>query len=178
MLPIALALAQFAPMLAGVLAGPKAEEVASKVVDIAQQVTGQDTPEKALDVIQRDPQRALEFQIKVVDSEVELTRIYADLDKARLADVKDARGRDVELQKSGYHNTRADLMVLLDVVGLIACLVVIAVFKAQLPGEVVGLLTAIAANFGSCLRDAHQFEFGSSRSSREKDVTLASIAKG
>lgn len=70
-------------------------------------------------------------------------------------------------------NKRADLMVAFDVVGLIACLVVLTYFRRDMPGEVVGLLSSIASVFGLCLRDAHQFEFGSSRGSREKDRLLA-----
>ena len=95
-----------------------------------------------------------------------------DLEIAYLGDRKDARGRDVALAQAGYHNKRADLMVLFDVVGLVACLAVLTVFRADVPGEVVGLLSTIAGIFGLCLRDAHQFEFGSSRGSREKYALL------
>lgn len=169
---IAMGLAQFAPqVLKWITGSDKAADAASAVVEIAQQVTGKGSGSEAFQALQADPALVLQFRQTLAAQE-------ADLDKAFLADVKDARQRDVDLHKAGYRNTRADIMVLLDVVGLIACLVVIAMFRAQLPGEVVGLLTAIAANFGACLRDAHQFEFGSSRSSREKDAALASIAKG
>lgn len=72
-----------------------------------------------------------------------------------------------------FRLSRADVMVLLDVVGLVACLVVLAVYRKDLPGEVVALLGSIATTFGLCLRDAHTYEFGSSRGSREKDRLLA-----
>lgn len=85
MLPIAIALAQFAPMIANMLGGPKAEEVATKVVNVAQAVTGQATPDAALAAIQTNPELAMQFQSKVVDSHVELARISADLEKAELA---------------------------------------------------------------------------------------------
>lgn len=169
---IAMGLAQFAPqVLKWITGSDKAADAAGAVVEIAQQVTGKGSGDEAFQALKADPALVLQFRQAIAAQE-------ADLDKAYLADIQNARSRDVDLHKSGYRNTRADVMVLLDVIGLIACLVVIAMFRAQLPGEVVGLLTAIAANFGACLRDAHQFEFGSSRSSREKDATLASIAKG
>lgn len=169
---IAMGLAQFAPqVLKWITGSDKAADAAGAVVEIAQQVTGKGSGDDAFQALKADPALVLQFRQAIAAQE-------ADLDKAYLADIQNARSRDVDLHKSGYRNTRADVMVLLDVIGLIACLVVIAMFRAQLPGEVVGLLTAIAANFGACLRDAHQFEFGSSRSSREKDATLASIAKG
>jgi hypothetical protein len=85
MLPIAIALAQFAPMIAGMLAGPKAEAVASHVVGIAQAVTGAASPDAALAALQADPGKALEFQTKVVESHVEMARITADVDKAAIA---------------------------------------------------------------------------------------------
>lgn len=71
---------------------------------------------------------------------------------------------------------RASLMILLDVVGLIACLALLTFWRKEIPGEVLGLISTIASVFGLCLRDAHQFEFGSSRGSREKDSLLASAS--
>lgn len=68
---------------------------------------------------------------------------------------------------------RANVMVALDVVGLVSCLAAAVMFGAQLPTEVLMLISSIASVFGLNLRDAHQFEFGSSRGSRSKDALLA-----
>jgi hypothetical protein len=68
---------------------------------------------------------------------------------------------------SAVQETRRNWMVALDVVGLIACLAVLTFFRKEIPGEVVGLLSTIAGIFGLCLRDAHQWEFGSSKGSKE-----------
>lgn len=76
------------------------------------------------------------------------------------------------------HESRRNWMVLLDVVGLISCLAVLTLFRKEIPGEVVGLLSTIAGIFGLCLRDAHQFEFGSSRGSKEKDERMEVIKAG
>ncbi|WP_175992360.1 3TM-type holin [Burkholderia vietnamiensis] len=85
LIPIAMALAQFAPMIAGWLGGSKAENVAQKVVGVAQAVTGTATPDAALAAIQADPNLAMQFQTKVVESQVELAQIAADVEKAQLA---------------------------------------------------------------------------------------------
>lgn len=85
MLPIALALAQFAPMIAGWLGGSKAEEVAGKVVGIAQQVTGQSSPDAAVAAIAADPNLSLQFQKAVLDQQAHLAEIAADVTKAELA---------------------------------------------------------------------------------------------
>lgn len=85
MLPIALALAQFAPMIAGWLGGPKAEEVAGKVVGIAQQVTGQSSPDATVAALAADPNLAFQFQKAVLDQQAHLAEIAADVTKAELA---------------------------------------------------------------------------------------------
>jgi len=171
LIPIAMALAQFAPGIIKLLTGSdKAEAVAGKVVDIARTVTGTDTPEAALAAIQADPNKILEFQ-QAFNAQ------QADIEKAYLADVADARARDVEFIRSGRHNVRADLMIVLDALGLLACVAALFFYRNEMSGEVVALLSTIASIFGLCLRDAHQFEFGSSRGSKEKDEVLATSLK-
>jgi hypothetical protein len=169
---LALALAQFAPSLIKFFTGSdKAADVAGKVIDIAKTVTGTPTGVDALGVLKVDPAKVLEFQQAAMANDADLTRAF-------LADVQNARTRDVELHKAGFNNRRADVMVALDVLGLISCLLVLVLYRTQLPGEVVGLLSAISGIFGACLRDAHQFEFGSSRSSQVKDATIAKMTAG
>lgn len=166
---IALALAQFAPSLIKFFTGSdKAADVAGKVIDIAKTVTGAPDGGAALEVLKADPNKVLEFQQAALAQDADLTRAF-------LADVQNARMRDVELHKAGFGNRRADVMVALDVLGLIACLLVLVLYREKLPGEVVGLLSAISGIFGACLRDAHQFEFGSSRSSQVKDATISKL---
>lgn len=166
---LALALAQFAPSLIKFFTGSdKAADVAGKVIDIAKTVTGAPDGGAALEVLKADPNKVLEFQQAAMLND-------ADLTKAFLADVQNARARDIELHKAGFGNRRADVMVALDVLGLIACLLVLVLYREKLPGEVVGLLSAISGIFGACLRDAHQFEFGSSRSSQVKDATISKL---
>lgn len=170
LIPIAMQLAQFAPGIIKLLTGSgKAEEVAGKVVDVARAVTGIDDPKFAVQAIQADPAKAMEFQLAMTDKQI-------DLEKAYLADVQSARSRDVEFTRAGKRNVRADIMVLLDVVGLIACLIVLCFYNDRIPGEAVGLISTVAATFGLCLRDAHQFEFGSTRSSRDKDATISNLS--
>lgn len=168
--PIALALAQFAPQLMRYFgAGETSTAVAEKVVDLAQAVTGTATPEAALAAIQADQQLQHAFRMRSLE-------IDSTLEQAYLADRSDARKRDVQLRAlTGGSNTRADVMVGGAVVGLIACLAVLVFFRNEIPGEVVGIVSTIAGIFGACLRDAFQFEFGSSRGSREKGDLIARL---
>lgn len=171
-LMLALELAQFAPGLVKWITGSdKAADVAGKVVEVAQTITGTGTPEDALSALKADPAKVLEFKQSMATLE-------AELQKAELADIANARAHDIELRKlAGGRNHRADVMVALDVTGLISCLAVLVVFKGQLPGEVVGIVSTVAGIFGACLRDAHQFEFGTSRSSRDKDEIISRMTK-
>lgn len=168
---IGMALSQFAPSLIKLFSGSdRAAEVAEKVVDVAKAVTGAQTGEAALEEIKANPDKLLEFREAIASKQ-------ADLEKAYLADIADARRRDTAFIQSGQRNMRADIMVGVDAIGLIVCLVVLAVYRQQLSGEVIALISTIASIFGLCLRDAHQFEFGSSRGSRDKDelISKASI---
>lgn len=163
---IAFGLAQVAPSILRWLTGKeKAEAAAQQVVKIAEQVTGRADP-KILEALQADPALVLQFRQVLATQE-------SKFDKAYFADRADARVRDVKLHQAGHRNTRADLMVVGAVVGLIACLVALVSFRDGLPGEAVGIISTVAGIFGACLRDAFAFEFGSSRGSREKDELLA-----
>lgn len=164
----AFALAQFAPQVIKWISGSdKAAEAASQVVEIAEAVTGR-RGGSAIDALAQDPALVLQFRQAVLASE-------ADLDKAYLADRADARARDIEIIKSGRSNMRADVMVLGAVVGLISCLLSLVFFRTQVPGEVVGIISTVAGIFGACLRDAFQYEFGSSRGSSEKTIMLSKL---
>lgn len=172
LIPIAMELAQYVPNIIKLFNGSdKAVDVATAVVGVAQAVTGTSTPEDALAAIKADPNKVLEFQQAMAAQRLEL-------EKALLADTADARDHDVEVRKlNDGHNRRADYMVALDVVGLIACLLVLCFFRSSIPAEAVGLISTVAATFGLCLRDAHTFEFGSSRSSQTKDTTINNLSK-
>lgn len=61
-LSVALALAKFAPMVAGWIGGDDAEKTVKQVIDVAKQVTGLADPESALRQIQNDPELTIRFQ--------------------------------------------------------------------------------------------------------------------
>lgn len=160
---IAWGLASVAPKIVGWLKGPKAEAAAESLVGMAKQITGREDAADALAAIQADPQLALQFNIAVMQHEEKMDGTY-------LEDRQDARRRDVELMKLGRTNDRANWMIIGDVVGLIACLAILFYLPSEAPGEIRGIVSTIAGFFGLGLRDAHQFEFGSSRGSKDKDA--------
>ena len=140
------------------------QEIAKKVIAIAKNISGSSDPGKALEILQTEPKLLIAFQKRVMQLEKELEDIY-------IKDIQNARTRDIAMINSGKYNVRADVMVFAAALGLLACLISLAHYKSSLPGEAVGIISTIAGIFGSCLKDAYSFEFGSSRGSKAKDVT-------
>lgn len=169
-LTIAMGLAQVAPSIIRWITGSdKAAEAATKVVDIAKQVTGLPTGDAALAAINTDPALALQFRQSIAANEVEL-------DKAYLADRADARARDVAYVNAGRYNWRADVLALLAVGGLVLCVYFIA-RDSGLPERAVNAIMFVAGVLASAVRDVYGFEFGSSRSSHLKDQTIRELSK-
>lgn len=116
-------------------------------------------------------------RLKEIDAELAKAGIAADIRKDELVveDRTSARGRDVELVKAGQMRRMPAFLVILDACGVFICLVTLVLFKGQLTEGVTNLIAAIATGFLLCLRDAHSFEFGSSRGSQLKDETIAKV---
>jgi hypothetical protein len=72
---IAMGLSQFVPQIVKWIAGPKAGSVAQKVIDVAQQVTGQSTGDAALKALQADPSLVLQYRKAILDQEVALDQL-------------------------------------------------------------------------------------------------------
>jgi hypothetical protein len=73
---IAMGLAQFVPQIAKWLTGSdQVEQVAQKVVNIAQAVTGQPTGDAALKAMQADPALVLQYRQAVLAQELEFQRM-------------------------------------------------------------------------------------------------------
>ncbi|MBN9413764.1 MAG: hypothetical protein J0H12_07610 [Candidatus Paracaedimonas acanthamoebae] len=139
--------------------------VAAKVVDLAKKVANTKEASEAVKKIQEDPKLLLTFQKMIA-------KLDHDMERAFLQDREGARHRDSALAAVGRYNYRADIMVCAAALGLIACLVALALYQSKLPGEAVGIISTIAGIFGACLKDAYAFEFGSSRGSKTKDFAF------
>lgn len=165
---LAHALTEFAPLIARLIGSEKGEKMAHKVVDVAHFVTGEKDPVKVLQSLKADPKLMAQFQQAILQIELELEMAeYKDRESARL--------RDVALAQAGRSNLRADIMVISAALGLISCLITITLYRMSLPGEAVGIISTVAGIFGSCLKDAYAFEFGSSRGSKLKDSKLSTL---
>jgi hypothetical protein len=156
LIPIALQLIQFAPHLMRYFgAGETSTQVVESVVDVAKTVTGAATPEEALAAIKESRALQSEFQQKLVE-------IDADLTKAYLADMQDARKRDVRLRELGLINWRANMLTL--GAFLIIALITWKVWTApDVPEWVKAIVTLVLGRFLGYMDQIFQFEFGATR---------------
>jgi hypothetical protein len=166
LLALAAKLLPFVSMVPEVLrafGSSKSADAAEKIVGVAQVISGQSDPEKAVEAVIADPALQLQFQQALIAERLE----YA---KMEVEDRKDARARDTVFIKAGRWNFRADLMVLGCVVAL--CFIVNETAGTAVKPEVLAIFNMAVGALLKMLGDAFAFEFGSSRGSKEKDELL------
>lgn len=164
-IPLLTALAQFAPsILRFIGVGETPTKVADKVAEVAQAVAGTDTVEEAITAFASSTEKAYEFKIRMLAMDRELEQMY-------LEDMQSARVRDAEFIKAGMPNVRANLMFVLALAVVVGILWV--VWSDQEINEFVkGVITLMLGRFLGYLDTIYSFEFGTTRSSKEKDDTI------
>lgn len=167
---IAMALAQFAPGIVKLFTGSdKAADIASKVVGVAQAVTGAPTGDAALAAIQADPSKAMDFQLAMVDKQQAWEQMY-------LVDTQSARARDIELAKAGLRNHRANALAGGAGLLVVACLAV-TVWASNMDDYAKGVITLILGRSLGWIEQIFSFEFGTTRASKAKDDTINNLTK-
>lgn len=167
---IAMGLAQFAPQLVGWITGSKdAAAGAQRVVDLAGQVTGRSDPAAALAALQADRMLQVQFQQAVMAND-------ADLSKAFLADVQDARHRDIELAKAGVKNYRANVLAAAAILLVMTCLFIV-IWKSDADDFAKATISLILGRALGWVEQLFSFEYGSTRTNKTKDDTINNLTK-
>lgn len=170
LIPIAMGLAQYAPGIIRLLTGSdKAQDVAQAVVGVAQAVTGSSTPEGALAAVQLDPEKALAFQDAMAQRQ-------ADLEIAYMADMQNARSRDVDIVKSTGRNTRGNILAAGAGFIVIICLAVV-VWQSGMDDYTKATISLILGRALGWVENIFSFEFGLTRESAKKDDTIKQLSK-
>ncbi len=94
----------FAPAVVSHLAGPRAGDVAEKIVGIASDLTGQADPILALQLLQDNPEMLTQFEHRMAEIDLEEQRIHAE-------DRKGARGMATRLAELGHAAAGAPVIV-------------------------------------------------------------------
>lgn len=167
----ALQLTPFVPMLARWLSGDNPGPIAEKVIEVAQTVSGATTPVEAVKAILSAPEKQTAFAMAMAAREDEMERAY-------LADRQNARARDIEIQKLGGKNQRADNLAYAVVIMLMICIIMLFLpTHISDPNEkllylIIGALIVMA-------KDVYGFEFGSSKHSERNAQALTDyISRG
>lgn len=170
MAPAIIALAQFAPLIVKWLgAGKGVTNVTTAIADVASQVTGAKTLDEAVSVLSSNSEKAMEFRVKIMEMEQSLDAMY-------MQDMQDARARDREFIKLGMTNARANFMFFL-AVAIIAGMVWIIWKDPTINEYVKGIFTLVLGRFLGYLDNIYNFEFGTTRASKEKDHTISNLTK-
>lgn len=176
--------ADVAPSVVRFLVGDKAADSTQKVTKAAslvaktvKQVTGFDvTTEKGVEEVrkqlQENPNLQKELKIELLRVDLELERIELDRDKAYLADTQDARAISIERLKAGSSDMRANLMLTLAFVAVIAIIVLLITMDTSGNEAVMGFVLGIGGMFARNIGSAFDFEFGSSKGSKDKDAKM------
>lgn len=106
-----------------------------------------------------------------LDHELELKRLDFESDELDVDDTKDARKRDVELQKARGGNRRSNVLAYLAVGGFLVNIGLL--YFVTVPVSTEKALWLMLGVLGAIVKDIYHFEYGSSRGSRNKDVVLA-----
>ena len=172
LIPIAMQLAQFAPSLIKLLSGSdKAEEVASKVIDVAKAITGTDDGAAAVAAIQADPQKMLEFQLAVSAQKIEWERMYlADVQNARAMQVAALTQDDIFSKRFVYYFASAWSLFAMAYFTAVTFIDIAAEGGQRVADTILGVLitSVIGVMFG--------FFYGSTKGSEAKSAMLAQAA--
>ena len=185
--PISLAVSlgiKYIPELVGYLFGDNAEEVAKDVGGIVKSITGSDDPADQEKILAANPQlvadlRKQALEIKDREDQRRHEEAMAGYDRlkaemlATFADIGSARARDTEIIKQGKENYRADIMLFMAFVAVIAIAGLLALGKVDGATAVGGFLLTIGGMFARNIGTAFDFEFGSSRGQQHTTELLS-----
>lgn len=176
-----------APTLAGVFGTPAAGVGVKILVDTLLGGSSGDAEQDEMSLSKALAGGATpEVRVKLIEAEAEFKRQAFELQKlklvgeqardaAELADLGDARKRDAAFLAAGLRNWRADIMFGLAFIAI--CGLTWAVWKnAEVTEFTKGIITLVLGRFLGYVDSAYQFEFGSTRTSKQKDSTIERLS--
>lgn len=105
-----------------------------------------------------------------------LVTAAAEERRDHLADTQDARERDLKLHQAGYINRRANLMAAGTGL-LIVIILLIVVFISSMGDFEKSIITLILGRALGYIDQVFNFEFGTTRASKQKDETIEKLSK-
>jgi len=160
-----------APLLGTLVAGPAGGAAGTAIKLIAGALGVEATPQAIEEQLSSNPDALLKLKQLEADHETDLRKLVLEAERIRLADVSDARGRQIAHEKAtGKSDTNLYILawtVVAGFFGLMGLLCFMAL-PTDSSGVVFMLFGALATGFGQVL----QYFFGSSKGSQSKDILL------
>lgn len=153
------------------LGGYKGAEIASKVVQAAEIVTGHTDPKAALDAMREDQAKVHELKLKLID-------IY-DTESQREADDR-ANARSMQIAALSQSDTfsKRFVYVFASIWSVFAMLYIIGITFWPIPQDSVRFAdTILGFLLGTVIASLFTFFYGSSKGSKDKDDAIAAMAR-
>lgn len=165
-----------APTVASALLGPLGGLAVSAIGNIMGVSNAtQDKISKAITSGQMTPEQVAklrELEITYQNEEKERNFKYAELE---FKDRDSARSRDTEIVKATGHNRRADILAYGALLAF--TLATVALFRLDIPQDNRELIVYLLGALTVIVKDIYGFEFGSSKSSQNKDDTIKKLSE-
>lgn len=160
-----------APVVGTLIGGPAGGAIGGLVAS----VLGVDAKPEAVSQALQDPAAIVKIRELELTHARELQALTIKAEADRLADVQDARARDIQVrQLSGGRNIRADVLAITAICGLIGLCA--ALLFVDIPdGPARDVLLLLAGGLLTLTKEVFSYEFGSSRGSAMKSEQLAKI---
>lgn len=175
LIPVAIdILASTVPSLIKYFGGDKEAEVAEKVISVAKQITGKDTPDEAAAAIATNPELALKFKEAILSYELEIRKLALQERELYVHDVQDARKyRDEKVFRLGLMILLSFAMVMgLSLYGLYKVVSGTVTVNSEVLAAVIGLVGAIIGYFAANAQQVVSYFFGSSAGSTQKSDNI------
>lgn len=176
-----------APKVAEWVAGKPAADVVSQVTKVAKDTLGVDNVNDLEDAISKDPEKALQFKLAMINAaneesqrkhEAEMATITSQIEevKSYLADVQSARNQTVELVKSGSALSWGAAVVSILAVTVFGGFIYM-MFVASVPDGMREALMLMAGSAASGFGAVLNYWLGSSAGSAQKTSVMEMMAK-
>ena len=175
LVPVAIELlASTVPALIKYFGGEHEAEIAEKVISVAKQVTGKETPDAATAAINASPELSLKFQEAILSQELELRRLSLREKELYVTDVQDARKyRDEKVFRLGLTILVSFVIVMsMSLYGLYKIVSGTVTVDSNLLAAVIGLVGAIIGYFAANAQQVVSYFFGSSAGSTQKSDNI------
>jgi hypothetical protein len=160
-----------APLIATLIGGPAAGGIVSMVAS-ALGVEGK--PESIMAELERNPEAMLKLKELQLTHKTRFEELALEDTKAHLADMQNARQREVEIRKSGGSTWPLYMLASIIVVGFFGLLITLITMEGAVTADKERYIFLMLGSLVTSFAGVIQYFFGSSKGSSDKTALLVS----